>query len=519
MRDPYEQPDPWQADDAASPPPLAANPIPPSPDEATLPGPIAYGVDLPGSPAAQPSPNQLEVSKLRAGIAWTVIVVCVAVLIALQLRGMQEIQNHAAEDPRPSIDVLYAARYHVGMQQLWPESAQLMPAQPNPATDDSPHILQNQIRSVILAAEIGSDPQWQDRLTVLEQLGADYPAGNDEVAADAQLTARILRDGYTPTPQEQAGLVQRHGWFGELGGTYNLPKDTEAYQAPRNSSMRMVIGILGMIAAILLAGVTGLALLPLLIVLWATKKLTLKGPRGPAADRTAYLEAFALFLILLIGLSVVLGVLQALAETSPNLPQVPIQIGSTLVLLLGVIPALFWPLMVGVRWSDFKTDMGYHTGAGLFKELGLGAVGYIAGLPIIAAGIGLSALLSAITSTAADHPIQYEILEGGPYMLWLTLGSAVVWAPLVEESAFRAGLYRHLRQRRGLWGWAAAVLVTSFLFAAIHPQGIAGVPALMSIAIVFAMLREWRGTIVPSMVGHALHNGAAVLFMCIALFA
>jgi membrane protease YdiL (CAAX protease family) len=61
------------------------------------------------------------------------------------------------------------------------------------------------------------------------------------------------------------------------------------------------------------------------------------------------------------------------------------------------------------------------------------------------------------------------------------------------------------RWRRGLSVLASAAVV-SFIFAVVHPQGILAVPALMALAVGFSLAREWRGTLVPSMVGHGLNN-------------
>jgi membrane protease YdiL (CAAX protease family) len=62
-----------------------------------------------------------------------------------------------------------------------------------------------------------------------------------------------------------------------------------------------------------------------------------------------------------------------------------------------------------------------------------------------------------------------------------------------------------------------SVLVTSFIFAAIHPQGWVAIPALMGIAVGMNLLREWRGTILPSMIVHGMSNGLVTSMMLIFL--
>jgi membrane protease YdiL (CAAX protease family) len=51
----------------------------------------------------------------------------------------------------------------------------------------------------------------------------------------------------------------------------------------------------------------------------------------------------------------------------------------------------------------------------------------------------------------------------------------------------------------------------SLIFAAIHPQGWVAIPALMSLSCGFTLVREWRGTLLPGMVAHGLHNGLLLI--------
>jgi membrane protease YdiL (CAAX protease family) len=80
---------------------------------------------------------------------------------------------------------------------------------------------------------------------------------------------------------------------------------------------------------------------------------------------------------------------------------------------------------------------------------------------------------------------------------------AVLWAPLIEETMFRGALFHSVRVR---WGWWPSALLVSLIFAMIHPQGWTLIPTLGAIAMVLAALREWRGSLIASMVAHGLTN-------------
>ncbi len=84
---------------------------------------------------------------------------------------------------------------------------------------------------------------------------------------------------------------------------------------------------------------------------------------------------------------------------------------------------------------------------------------------------------------------------------------------------FRGVLYRHMRESTCRWplllSFATSALVVSFVFAVIHPQGLVAVPALMSLAIGFTIMREWRGSLISCMIAHGLNNA---LVMSLAAF-
>lgn len=455
--------------------------------------------------AASMNPTQAIVRRI---IAWAVIVACTGALFAMQAWSMHEMKSMIQDDPRPGFNALYLARYAVGIDQVGSGWGQQVLPEFAAATAESAHPLEDQTRQMILAVEVmpaGQTAQHNDLLrTSLDDRRGD---GEDSLAtADADLVLRIYEEQYTPTDDERDGLVARHGWFGEVAATYNRPASDPARQAPRKSAMHMVIGLFSLYGTAVLAALIGCVLLIVTIVLLCVGKMRPAVPSGPASHPTAYLETVAVFLVLFIGLQLVLGVVQLL--TGINL---------MLAILLLVPVALLWPLAMRVPWAQYCRDMGMHRGRGVFREVGAGLAGYVTGLPVIAVGMLITVLISAVTETSPDHPMQYEIADGGVWVLVLLVGSAVVWAPLVEESVFRAAFYRHLRQVRGVPGWLLATVVSSFVFAAIHPQGIAGIPALMSIAFVLAGLREWRGSLIPCITAHAVHNTMVTLMLLIVL--
>jgi membrane protease YdiL (CAAX protease family) len=86
----------------------------------------------------------------------------------------------------------------------------------------------------------------------------------------------------------------------------------------------------------------------------------------------------------------------------------------------------------------------------------------------------------------------------------------VIVAPLVEETMFRGALFRQLRDSTRWLGFVGSALfsalLSSVIFAAIHPQGWVFIPALASLAMAFCIAREWRGSLPAGMIAHGLTN-------------
>jgi len=169
---------------------------------------------------------------------------------------------------------------------------------------------------------------------------------------------------------------------------------------------------------------------------------------------------------------------------------------------------LLAPRLLGQTPSQWRLALGLYARRGIWREVGCGLLGYLAGLPLLIVSMVFVAILSQLSGIRGSHPIVEE-LRGSPGQLALTFVLACIFAPITEELMFRGALFASLRER---FGWWVSDLTVAVIFAIIHPQGWVALPALATLAVVFAAIREWRGSIVGCMAAHAFHNGLALTF-------
>lgn len=167
-----------------------------------------------------------------------------------------------------------------------------------------------------------------------------------------------------------------------------------------------------------------------------------------------------------------------------------------------------------LSWAIINSDIdGYSCGFARigFRSSRLGAdvlwgvLAAIANLPLMFASILLS---KALFSWLPDpqHPIQQELLSGpSTEQLLGVLFAAVILAPLFEETVFRGVLLPALISK--LKYPLAAIVACGLLFAAIHPTGIPAWLTLAEIGAMGALITTIRGSLVPALVMHGVHNG------------
>ena len=343
-----------------------------------------------------------------------------------------------------------------------------------------------------------------------------------EQESKTQDTLNQLADG-SPSPSDSQSLQEELGWFGTL-----VEADAQQRQVLNSAAGKKVLYAGSIFLCIVVASIAGFIGLLVFIV----RVINCKVHTGMVQGETRhgiYAEVFAIWLLLFFGLMLGAGVLGA-AISKDN---TTIAMLFSLVAFFASLSALSWARYRGNSWLQIRTDIGWTSGAGFFKELLFGIAGYAMMLPFLCIGIFLTLLLMLIQGTLAGgtggdafggtgggaHPIVLEIANGDLQLRILLVVLAAIAAPIVEETMFRGVLYRQLRTSMKRFGFALNVaismLLTSFIFAAIHPQGWVAIPALMGIAVGMNMMREWRGSLIPSMVVHSMSNGIVTSMMLI----
>jgi membrane protease YdiL (CAAX protease family) len=379
-------------------------------------------------------------------------------------------------------------------------------------------------RAVVVAGEISGPADAHARLHAFDKAARAAGGGTAEVE-------RVLADLYPASPpkdETQAARVARLsasdrvrletslGWFGRLalapdGG------DAAARDAVLSAARRTALVNAAMAGAACALIPAGLALLLVALVQSLRGKLVARFDVA-AGERTFGAETFAAFIVLFVALSLAVhGLATGSARWAASLGAQIVSFG-----------ALAVPVLRGVPWTTLRRRIGLTRGTGIVREIVAGVVGWIASVPVLAVGVLVSLAVPKLLGHArapgeGAHPVVSLLQNAATGDALLLIAAATIMAPLLEETMFRGVLYRHLRESTARWPRAASVVasavVVALLFAAVHPQGWIGVPVLASMAFSFAVVREWRGSLVAPMTMHCITNTVVVVLVRVALSA
>ncbi len=451
--------------------------------------------------------------------AWILITLFVAGIAVLQAIP-EPTSESSGEDPAGLVIMQLQSQYLLGVASLTGQKAEIA-AQANMLDVGSIGQRQRYMAFMIFFENLEAAKQSSLRLQVdLERAGLEL---SEQQASTQEMLDILAEEGVLPI--EHQPLSDHLGWFGQLLEANG--KDREDLESAASIKV-LIVGC--MCIGIFFAGALGFIGLVYLIIA-ACRGSMKTGMASPMQHHGVYAEVFALWLFVFVVVMTTAGILgQVVGKDNPTLGMM-----FSLVAFFLSLSVLGWARCRGISFQQIRMDIGWHTGSGFFKEIACGLLGYAMMLPLLGVGFIFTLLLVLIQQLfvggvdsdpfvgtgGGAHPIIVEIANGGWEVRILIVSLAAIAAPIVEETIFRGVLYRQLRTSSTLFNHAisilGSILIVSFLFAAIHPQGWIALPALMGIAIGMNILREWRGTVIPSMVVHGLSNGLVTTMMLIFL--
>jgi membrane protease YdiL (CAAX protease family) len=517
------------------------------PPQDPLPTPGGFGKAPPTERAADELPEALPPprrSPLPAAIAWVLILSMTTAAFVLNIVAKKS-QAAGGEDRIGVVLMDIQGKYLVGAAELQGQGGMLWSASERRLNVGS---IDQRQRAAVLAGELVGDEAASGVLSELGNkvflLDEESEADRIEVTREQQRIQEILIRIYTPPinlddmaivpskrteriedvpDDDREFLMDELGWYGKLA---LAPADDSADRSLREqvigSAQVVFIIIIGVVIAAGLAGLAGFAGLIVLLVMAISGRV--RSGLGPRVSyHGVYAETFALWMLLFFGIQ--RGVA---AWVTPEFRMLTAGLGFFVSLV-----ALLWPVIRGVRWQQVRQDIGWTLGRQPALEPIAGLGGYLMALPLLGIGVcitlGLMFLQEALKgpdpefgpSGGPAHPIIEQLAGAGLWPKIQILLLASIAAPIVEETMFRGVLYRHLRDGTRRWGVVASILiagsVSGFLFAAIHPQGWVAIPALMSLAYAFVIVREWRGTLIPAMIIHGVSNGLVMTMLMVLL--
>lgn len=401
--------------------------------------------------------------------------------------------EHGTVTPNPLMEIaaksLYGARLQLTALHQWNAT---MAAEVNDGLAPLEGKPEDEFRAEVVRAVMND--RWPDD-TQLQSVVAKAPW----LQRDLDVLRELQQRGPAMAQADWEWFRERHGWIARLARVRALPQTDPEWKAMEKDGIRTVIVVVLAELMMFTMVLGGIALLAVLGVHCWRGKVPVVLERPGSTWGGVLIEAFAIYLF---GWTVLPAVLH---HFTPGLTRwETLLVASSTVLL-----AMLWPRWRGVDKRTWTQTLGLHKGAGAWKEAGIGVLGWIGTSPLLALSLWLARWIVEKSGNGMSHPIVEPLTKPGSSQIIAVL-LAVVWAPLAEETMFRGLLFPGLS---ALLRWVMGAVTAAFIFAVIHPQGWAAVPAIMSIALGASGLRLLRGSLIAPMALHAMNNGTLVLML------
>ncbi|HTX14881.1 MAG TPA: CPBP family intramembrane glutamic endopeptidase [Candidatus Baltobacteraceae bacterium] len=134
-------------------------------------------------------------------------------------------------------------------------------------------------------------------------------------------------------------------------------------------------------------------------------------------------------------------------------------------------------------------------------------------LALVFGGFSLAAIVALAEALfPPKHPLPIQAMTQSPHAAALFMLSAVLVAPVVEETIFRGYLYPVAARSFGI---AMGIIITGTIFGLLHARQLWGgwwqIALLVVVGIVFTSVRALTRTVVASYVLHASYNALPVI--------
>jgi len=467
-------------------------------------------------------------STLRLILVWVGIFMTSTIAVTLQSvrmgadpEGISELTPVEAERPSAlSFESELTAKFLVGAHAWAPTAGSAFLLNAQQLRDG------NTTERLAYALLVGRLESWQagvDAANAVEidrttKRGAQEALLKEDVVGALETLAASNGDSASISLETRERMEEHLGFLGRV--------DTVEGVREASRALAVVLAAGTWYVCIFLAGAVAL-----LVLLYRMAVGTKKPAFEPIAEGQKAIvlgETFALWLGFFLLCTVIAATLPiALNMASPDAVGENGSLVLSLAAMYASLLALAWPSVRGLSWRETRELIGLHKGAGVLREVGAGVVCYITAVPILLFGLIVYFLLSLVAQLIRgdqpppSHPAVEMLSSAGPMGVVLLYLLASVTAPIVEEIAFRGLLFSHLRgvvaPRIRFVSFAVAALVSSFIFAVIHPQGVLFVPALGGLAVGFCLAREIRGSLIAPMVAHGINN-AVTLTLAVSLF-
>jgi uncharacterized protein len=187
----------------------------------------------------------------------------------------------------------------------------------------------------------------------------------------------------------------------------------------------------------------------------------------------------------------------------------PVAVYVAILAAIGYGPSLWWCRFASRRWGtgNLGVDIGLRP---RLADLGWGPLVW---LGAIAAQVVVGAVVVALDLPIVSNTEGIDELRADRTYVVALVVTAVIAAPVVEEMVFRGVVMRGLLSRMPL---VAVVVVQGLLFGVVHVDPVRGtgniglVLVLSGVGIVFGVAVALLGRLGPSIVAHAIFNGAVL---------